>query len=738
MLSMVTNNFMAADVRAIFISCCLFSLIGLAPGYALGFLFDIMRFGTRTLACRVALSVALSISLGPVITYFVGRWLSLDAVCLVFAGLSAYAGVAVIHQLTSGRVRFSRSLKPYTKVVALTCIWIAVAVLSLADMQIGRRLYFSVIGYDYFVRTSFTAAISNFGIPPPNPFYFPGYPVLLRYHYFWLAQAALVHHIARPVVDARQAFIGATVWSGIGLICVVALYLRFFSPLGPSGIARRSFIGVCLLAVTGLDILPTLLLLCLAQLGLVKAISPSVEWWNNQIDGWLYTMLWEPHYVAGLIACLTGFLIIWTISQDSNRRECIVAAAAAGVAFATGVGAGLYVGMVFAVFLLCWTIIIVTRRWYREACTLTAAGVIAAVLSAPFLIALREPASGGAFLQATVRSFPLGEAFFTALGFTRPWQVALGNAVLLPLNYFLELGFFLVAGHIAWRRFRARQRGCTRYELASLTMIGASAGVCTFLKSGVIQNNDLGWRGFLPAQFALLIVATDLLVNDLLVTNLWAKRSASSIATRGVSVITTALTPFQRNLLTALLILGAAGVTYDLGILRFFPLLSDAGVVPKIAWLAKDGHLGSRTYANREAYEWLRANTLPRTVIQQNPTPALQDTFYGLYSNRRTVAEDTSCGTVFGGDPRECGPIVKLLVALFSGSSGARLDSFANACDTLSIDVLIAKDTDAAWADSGSWIWQRKPLFSNRYVRLFSCTPNASNLVLTYRGKNRD
>ncbi len=35
--------------------------------------------------------------------------------------------------------------------------------------------------------------------------------------------------------------------------------------------------------------------------------------------------------------------------------------------------------------------------------------------------------------------------------------------------------------------------------------------VCTFLRSGVIANNDLGWRGFLIAQFVLLIRGAQLL-----------------------------------------------------------------------------------------------------------------------------------------------------------------------------------------------------------------------------------
>jgi len=169
------------------------------------------------------------------------------------------------------------------------------------------------------------------------------------------------------------------------------------------------------------------------------------------------------------------------------------------------------------------------------------------------------------------------------------------------------------------------------------------------------------------------------------------------------------------------LILGVVGVVYDLAILRFFPVLSDAGRVPKIDWLANDEKLGRRTYANREAYEWLRARTPARAVIQQNPNTPVQDTFYGLYGNRQTVAEDTTCGTTFGGDPRECVTIMDRLTRLFSIDGTSSSQGFDTACESLPIDIVVAKDTDKVWNDRSSWVWTRTPIFSNNFVRLFAC-----------------
>ena len=173
-------------------------------------------------------------------------------------------------------------------------------------------------------------------------------------------------------------------------------------------------------------------------------------------------------------------------------------------------------------------------------------------------------------------------------------------------------------------------------------------------------------------------------------------------------------------MLHLLLIVGAAGVVCDLAILRFFPVLSDAGVVPKIPWMAADQKLGERTYANREAYEWLRARTPPRAIIQQNPDVDYQDTFWGLYGQRQTVAADRGCGTGFGGDPGECAPTYARLGQLYSHGT---LESFAAACSALPVDFFIAKDTDPVWHDRSSWVWNKPAIFENDFVRLFPCHP---------------
>jgi hypothetical protein len=669
------HDYMTADCAGILLAFALFSLIALTPGYALGWLLDLMRFRTRAFPCRLALSVTLSIALGPLLSYFVGRWASLTATLILYGALAVFACALFIREFA-----FTR-LNP--KILGAVAAWVIIATLLLTDLQTGSRLYFSMTGFDYAVRSAFTHSIAAFGIPAPNPFFFPGHAVPLRYHYFWLIQPALLQKLG---LDARVALMGANIWCGIGLIGVIALYLRFFNPSGACLHAKRTLTGIALLGVTGLDILPALLILWMTRRIPGSVFPPSVEWWNDQVDGFLYTMLWESHYLAGLIACLTGFLLLWELPKDKRNR--VVAAGIAGLAFATSVGAAVYIAIVFAAFLLVWIVISISKKWHRDAAFVVFSGAIALLASLPFLHGLSGPGSGGTPLYLTIRRFYFLEGTLKAFGWTT-WQVSAADLVLLPLNYFLELGFFFAAGIMIWRNFRAQRRPATRHELAAVSMLATSVVICTFVKSGVIENNDLGWRGFLVAQFILLICAADFL----------CFRKAKSG-------------------LILLLVLGAAGTAYDLALQRFYPLLSDAGAMPHVNWLAHDEKLGLRTYSNREAYEWLKANTLADAIIQQNPNPAVQDTFYGLYAERQTIAADGSCNTTFGGESQLCAPIVSRLTALFADKSS---DTFQPACDALPLDYVVAKDTDAAWKNQASWVWTRQPIFANDFVRLFPC-----------------
>ena len=682
------HNFMLEDLAGSLRAIGLFPLFLVVPGYAFGWWGDLFEFRRRTALFRLAASVPLSVGLCPILTYLAGR-ISMNAVWALYGILAAAFVVAVARtNRTRGTRRPSlRTLWPFAVVVA---VWLAVALFSLVDLEWGRRVYYPVSSIDNSVRSAYINAIATDGTAPDNPFFSPGHPVPLRYHYFWFILCSLAERAGAPGVTARQALIGGTFWCGVGMLALLALYLRLFVPHDAPRFRSRMLIGCLLLGITGLDIIPSIYLEMQYFKGALPFVLPSVEWWNEHVDWFVYTALWAPHALGSLVAGLLAFLLLWKAPEAQGRGGWVRYSLAAAVALASSAGECVYVAIVLAVFLVIWTGVTAWKKWVRETAALLLAGIACVILALPYFAGLRGPAAegyGAEPFQLTVRAFSFAALIPWSHGMKEWTRLLLVNLPLLPVNYLLELGLFFIAGAVQWRKFRRREEPLSRYELASILMAAVSILICTFVRSSVVARNDLGWRGFLPAQFILLLWAIDLI-------------------------------PERRPLVTLFLILGAAGSVYDLALTRFYPVLADHGVIPPLDWMSPDRRFGERTYAERAAYEWTRDYTPPTASIQFNPKVVFQETPAMMYADRRMVAGDLQCNTAVGGDPRQCAPIVSRLKALYA--SGGPSD-FADACSNVPMDVVVAKDTDPVWANRQSWVWRIKPVFGNSYVRLFRC-----------------
>jgi hypothetical protein len=687
----LSHNFFIADVIGSSLALVLFGLFALVPGYVIAWTIQLLDFRRRTFLAQLTLSIPLSIGVSPVLAYLLGRFLSMDAVWLLFGliWLAFLAISALKFRSYAKRLPPRKALGIYC---AIVCGWLVVGLISLVDVQIRNRLYFSVVSFDYSLRTAVVSSISRTGIPPANPYFFPGHLVQLRYHYFWLILCSLVNQLGGALVSSRQAIIGGTLWSGLGLIASVPLYLRFVHPAGARDIHRRSLLGIALLAVTGLDLLPNLML----DIG--KAPLPDPEWWNNQISSWTTSVLCVPHHTAALIAGLMGVLIIWNYAQADTPWIRTAWMAVAGLCLATCVGSSIYVGFVFGAALALWTCIVILNRWHKEGLFLIGTGLLALLAVARQLLDLHGPfgagGNSGPLFIFRVRDFVLSGAF-TGWGRASALRINMVNALLLPLNYFGELGAFFVCGIWTLRRWRSSKAALSRYELVTLTLAGSSIMICTFLRSTVIANNDLGSRGFLLAQFVLLLWMVD------------------------VVELSPSLSAAQHNLLGLLLVIGALGSVYEAGLLRVYPVLADALDIPRFEWLCSDHNLGRRTYALREGYEELKGRLPATAIVQHNPNAVPDDLPYGLYADRPVVAESPACGVGFGGDPQSCAAVQAQLRPIFEGISDA--DTVDRACTVLSISGLLVKDTDPVWVRRDVWVWRRQPITSNRFMRILPC-----------------
>ena len=688
---MPAPNFMIEDLLGALRAVALFPVFLLVPGYVAAWLLDIFDFRRRTVAFRLALAIPLSISICPILTYLGFRFASAAAVWACYA-----IAVAVFLFLAlRDRRRWRLSLERQSFAIAgILAVWLAVCLFSLVDLQIGDRLYYPTNTIDYSVRTAFVSSISATGVPPENPFFQPGHPVALRYHYFWLMMGSLADQLGGSAIGPRQALIGGTFWAGVGLMSLLAIYLRIFMAQAGEAFRRHAFTGILLLAITGLDIIPSFFLLFIRALGLVRAVLPSVEWWNEHVDWFVYSSLWAPHAIAAMIACFTAFLLLW---HAPTRRRYMLPAA---LALATSCGTSVYVAFVFAIFLAAWTVVTLWKKWYRETAVLCATGAMSVLLALPYLHDLSGPGAGGPLFQFTVREFNLTKSFLVGLPLSGTWRLILVNGTLLPLNYILEFGLFFLIARYKWRQHRATGGPVSRQDLACTVMLAVSFLLCTFLRSSVIGCNDLGWRGFLVAEFVLLLWAADLFSN---------RERLEFLSAR------------QKEMLVVLFGLGFAGTVYDLAIQRLYPLLADRGVVPPIYWMSPDRDFGKRTYAERSAYQWLHTVTTASAAVQSNPKVVFQDTVGMIYGGRPTVAGDLTCLATFGGDPAQCPPILARVQAAFPEDGRSAPASFQDVCRSLPIDTLVAKDTDPVWSNRESWVWTERPVYANAYMRLFRC-----------------
>ena len=374
---------MLHDIAACLTAICLFPLFLLVPGYALAFLTDLFDFRRRTFAFQMALSIPLSIAICPIVTYFAARFGSMTVVWALYAVSWLLC--------PSGRSPPPKSLAPYTRIVCiLFAAWAAIAIFSLIDLQIGDRAWYPSAAFDYSIRTQFIHSLGATGIPP-------GQPILLSR----ATRAAAVSLLLvdplraggprrRSLVTARHAWIAGTVWCGFGFMATVALYFRLFAYKGPESFRRRALTGILLLTVTGLDILPTAILWALQAAGM-HAVRPAMEWWNEQVDGFVYTALWESHYLSGLIACLTAFLILWAASASEGyarrlRVPCLPPSPGQHlrVGDLRGVGVRRFPDRVDA--------LRAGQPAQREFALLVATGILGLAFATPFAQSLRGPA----------------------------------------------------------------------------------------------------------------------------------------------------------------------------------------------------------------------------------------------------------------------------------------------------------------------------------------------------------
>jgi hypothetical protein len=704
------HNFTVHDVLGSSAAALALTLFVFVPGYVTGWLTNAFHFRREGLVRRIVLSTPLGVAAVPVLVFFLGHWplalwLFFGAVWSTFTGLAIrewLSSVAAMgpfrspeveteadgfHPAQSERLPRARAVK-----IGMAAVlgWALVAILSVSDLQLGHRLYFSVTAHDYSVRTAMTAAAAR-GIPPANPFFAARPPVRLRYHYFWMLVCALVTRLCG--IEPRLALLGGTVWGGIALLSLIPIGLRYLAGVR-EGLRRTTLIGFALLAVTGLDLLPVL------YISHFRApVYADMEWWNVQITSWADVLLWTPHHVLALVACLVGFLALRQAAVSRRQRAMSVALAA--VAFASACGLSTLVTVSFAVFAVLWLAVAACRGWWDELPLFLAAGTLAFLLALPALRLFLGPGASESpyhgFFGIAVREFPLAMRMLARhLGWRQ--HIWIANLLLLPVNYLFELGFFLLAAVLRLKANLAGKIPVTREETAAWTMVAASFLIGSFVRSNTLASNDIGWRCFLQAQFVFLLWGGVLLDR---------RRTDPAV-----------MTPRVWLAARIMLLVGVLGTAYQVVVLRVYPV--DYFFARGPDWSAAEGRPGERIFALRSVYEQLASILPPDAIIQYNPAETGAYISHVLYSGHPAAVGLVRCGAVFGGQLERCAPRAAAVDGLFDPAPGS-IPVPDRVCRDYGISVLVAVDTDPVWKQPESWVWTRAPLIANPYVRAFRC-----------------
>jgi hypothetical protein len=439
-----------------------------------------------------------------------------------------------------------------------------------------------------------------------------------------------------------------------------------------------------------------------------------VEWWNEQVTAWPIAVMWVPHHVAALVASLTVFLVFTEASsRDDQSRRTAGPLLVCAIGFLSVLGMSIWLAFAFAVFWGAWLLTAAVKRWYRELRLGLVISVVAGALSIPYLLDLHTAnlARGNPIAIVVRPFFPIHSVLGQEA--VSPWWVQVIDLAALPINYFLEFGVLAIAAYVYWRARRHADAPLSRNELA-LVVLAVSVTVIISLLRSSLSNNDLGWRTAMFVQFALLLWSAPVLsawwysrLDRFAAFDPRAKRRVSSV-------------------LGVCLILGMMPPAYDIVLMKMFSMWGDVGLPGERRYgLLEEPDLGRRYYDLREAYAWIDRNLPNSAVLQHNPNVSI-DAPSGIYGQRQVVAADRYYGTLLGVPYELYHPVAAAVAPIFE-SQTIEIRDIVRLCDRFGVTALVTKDTDLAWQDPRSWVWQATPSFANRSVRVYLCEALPTN-----------
>ena len=643
----------------------------------------------------------------PIFAYLVSRFLSINLLTILLIVITCTALIAHIISLTirKNRLSFSISTSTMKNAFLLGGLWIIVSLLLLVDIQVGNKLYFANVSNDYTTRIAIVNAISRTGVPPINPSYFPGHPEKLTYlYYYWYILPSIIDLVGGSLVNSRQAMTAGTIWCGIGLMAIIALYLRLRNQQHSDSNWKNAFIGIQLLLVGGLDFIPVVAIELSRRITLGHMVLEGTVYnWNMPIVSWLNAITWVPNHISAAVQCITAMLAILTVDEGSNK-QLIAAGVLAGICFASALGTSTWVTLVFALAWILWAFFLLISKSRKKLFWIMAgAGLLGAGLSIPFVLGLLNHTAGG---SASILPVAFYVRPFSLVQFLAPEKLqAWVNLLFLPVNYLMELGLFLVLGLYRLQHYKVFAKSNHRFIVAETTLLAVVAIMLSFIYSTEEGINDLGIRGWLLGQFVLLVWATD-------VIQIWLeKKSPTPKNIFGVI----GRQPQIGKALQALLVIGLLTTFLEAFLTRTWPMLVDWNIAGFPNTLSPDTNFGIRNYDAKMAYEYINTHLPIDATIQYNPNISL-DRPSGLYGERQVVISDR---TAYGVSATTFQTMQNGVATIFELDT--TWEEIDKTCKQYSVDTLVINDLDPLWKRLPELEIQRTPLYQNQYYSVISC-----------------
>jgi hypothetical protein len=718
-------NFAFQDILGSCLAFFIFPCVLLFPGYVISWAFDLFDFKRRLILTRHILAMIVSIAIVPILVYL--SWLLASFyitsfILAVFFIAYLLMIVAELKKLTQSGVTLGLWSRYQKLAFFIAAGWVSFSIMSLADLQWGDRLYNNVVSLDFATRVSVVNAITRTGVPPVNPSFFPGHhEYITSLYYFWYILCSIVDQFGGNLVDSRMALIAGDAWCGLALMSLIAWYLKFRNRITGDKAWKTALFGISLLAISGLDIIPASISMLVPRFlyGSMQ-LAGDIEQWNEQITAWVGSLFWAPHHVAAIIACLTGFMLFKHRLQRSWGQK-IPIVFITGLAFASAAGLSIWVTLTFATFWGIWAfVLLMQKKELQLTLLMILVGLVSLIAASPFLAGIVKGGVGGSGVPLIFEV----RRFYPVLPYIDWLPTTLKSVIyftLLPVNYMMELGFFLLIGLLWLRHYRNKEMLDNPYFIPEIILLGVVVVICSFVRATVLaSSNDLGWRGWLFGQFILLIWAVDIQNLDPFL------RSFKSLLHNRFSLQKTRV----GNFLAILMLVGLSTSIIDVALLKFWPVLVDSKTAGFPNGLSPDTQLGERTFASRLAYKFIR-DELPANIVIQ-PNPMIADVIVpltridrpsGLYGTRQIAISANAAYNVPVSLLHKNMEQVSIVFVLENVKAWDKIDLI---CRDYFIEALVVNDLDPLWKSLPILAQERRPLYKNQYYAIFGCGSFAS------------